>query len=85
MQNGNANSDHQIYKIDSSITEYSSQGVCVKISSNVWSLSYLILFIYIDVNYKDPVGPLPVRPMTAAGKRDDDFGDEILGNDLLPE
>lgn len=37
-----------------------------------------------DVIYSDPVGPLPTRPMTAAGKRDDDFGDEELGDDLLP-
>ncbi|EZA59408.1 intraflagellar transport protein 88 homolog isoform X2 [Ooceraea biroi] len=36
-------------------------------------------------NYADPIGPLPTRPMTAAGKRDDDFGDEELGDDLLPE
>lgn len=35
--------------------------------------------------YVDPIGPLPTRPMTAAGKRDDDFGDEELGVDLLPE
>ncbi|EFN77453.1 Intraflagellar transport protein 88-like protein [Harpegnathos saltator] len=40
---------------------------------------------YQGVNYVDPVGPLPTRPMTAAGKRDDDFGDEELGDDLLPE
>lgn len=33
----------------------------------------------------DPIGPLPTRPMTAAGKREDDFGDEELGDDLLPE
>ncbi|OXU19875.1 hypothetical protein TSAR_011846 [Trichomalopsis sarcophagae] len=38
-----------------------------------------------DLNYADPVGLLPTRPMTAAGKRDDDFGDEVLGEDLLPE
>ncbi|XP_023318131.1 intraflagellar transport protein 88 homolog [Trichogramma pretiosum] len=38
-----------------------------------------------DSHYIDPVGPLPVRPMTAAGKRDDDFGDEELGAELLPE
>ncbi|XP_044011055.1 intraflagellar transport protein 88 homolog isoform X2 [Aphidius gifuensis] len=37
-----------------------------------------------EVNYADPIGPLPTRPMTAAGKRDDDFGDEELGDDLLP-
>ncbi|XP_011637194.1 intraflagellar transport protein 88 homolog [Pogonomyrmex barbatus] len=40
---------------------------------------------YQGTNYVDPVGPLPTRPMTAAGKRDDDFGDEELGDDLLPE
>ncbi|XP_011303596.1 intraflagellar transport protein 88 homolog [Fopius arisanus] len=37
-----------------------------------------------DVHFNDPIGPLPARPMTAAGKRDDDFGDEELGDDLLP-
>ncbi|KAL6435070.1 hypothetical protein ACFW04_005280 [Cataglyphis niger] len=36
-------------------------------------------------SYIDPIGPLPTRPMTATGKRDDDFGDEELGDDLLPE
>ncbi|XP_012062636.1 PREDICTED: intraflagellar transport protein 88 homolog [Atta cephalotes] len=40
---------------------------------------------YQSSSYADPVGPLPTRPMTAAGKRDDDFGDEELGDDLLPE
>ncbi|XP_014475343.1 PREDICTED: intraflagellar transport protein 88 homolog [Dinoponera quadriceps] len=40
---------------------------------------------YQGSNYIDPIGPLPTRPMTAAGKRDDDFGDEELGDDLLPE
>ncbi|XP_018374405.1 PREDICTED: intraflagellar transport protein 88 homolog [Trachymyrmex cornetzi] len=40
---------------------------------------------YQSSSYVDPVGPLPTRPMTAAGKRDDDFGDEELGDDLLPE
>ncbi|KAG5331020.1 IFT88 protein, partial [Acromyrmex charruanus] len=40
---------------------------------------------YQSSSYADPIGPLPTRPMTAAGKRDDDFGDEELGDDLLPE
>ncbi|XP_028045924.2 intraflagellar transport protein 88 homolog [Monomorium pharaonis] len=40
---------------------------------------------YQSTSYADPIGPLPTRPMTAAGKRDDDFGDEELGDDLLPE
>ncbi|XP_066598003.1 intraflagellar transport protein 88 homolog [Prorops nasuta] len=35
--------------------------------------------------YTDLIGPLPTRPMTSAGKRDDDFGDEELGDDLLPQ
>ncbi|XP_014598045.1 PREDICTED: intraflagellar transport protein 88 homolog isoform X3 [Polistes canadensis] len=38
-----------------------------------------------NITYTDPIGPLPTRPMTAAGKRDDDFGEEELGPDLLPE
>ncbi|KAG7213803.1 hypothetical protein KM043_003020 [Ampulex compressa] len=41
--------------------------------------------VEMSTNYEDPVGPLPARPMTAAGRRDDDFGDEELGDDLLPE
>ncbi|XP_033225474.1 intraflagellar transport protein 88 homolog [Belonocnema kinseyi] len=40
---------------------------------------------HINTSYSDPIGALPARPMTAAGKRDDDFGDEELGDDLLPE
>ncbi|XP_015519065.1 intraflagellar transport protein 88 homolog isoform X2 [Neodiprion pinetum] len=40
---------------------------------------------HINTNYSDPVGPLPSRPMTSAGKKDEDFGDEELGDDLLPE
>lgn len=40
---------------------------------------------YTGTPYVDPVGPLPTRPMTSAGKRDDDFGDEELGDDLLPQ
>ncbi|XP_011499901.1 PREDICTED: intraflagellar transport protein 88 homolog [Ceratosolen solmsi marchali] len=39
----------------------------------------------LDTHYVDPVGSLPTRPMTAAGKKDSDFGDEQLGVDLLPE
>ncbi|XP_043251743.1 intraflagellar transport protein 88 homolog isoform X2 [Colletes gigas] len=38
-----------------------------------------------STSYVDPVGPLPIRPMTSIGKRDDDFGDEELGDDLLPQ
>ncbi|XP_014211736.1 intraflagellar transport protein 88 homolog isoform X2 [Copidosoma floridanum] len=39
----------------------------------------------IDFNSQNPVGPLPIRPMTATGKRDDEFDNEELGADLLPE
>ena len=42
----------------------------------------------VDTNYSDPLGPAPQRPMTSAGNRgqnDDDFGDEEIGDDLLPE
>lgn len=41
----------------------------------------------IDASYTDPLGPQPERPKTAARKRteEDDFADEELGEDLLPE
>lgn len=42
----------------------------------------------IDASYSDPIGDLPPRPRTAARTKmvdDDDFGDEELGDDLLPE
>ncbi|XP_072019243.1 intraflagellar transport protein 88 homolog isoform X2 [Amphiura filiformis] len=42
----------------------------------------------VDASYVDPLGPSAERPKTAARKRDvaeDDFGDEELGDDLLPE
>lgn len=41
----------------------------------------------LDVSYPDPLGPLPPRPRTGAGKPVDfeEFGDEQLGDDLLPE
>ena len=39
-----------------------------------------------DITYSDPLGPAAERPKTAAAKkRDDDFDDEELGDDLLPE
>lgn len=41
----------------------------------------------LDAGYSDPLGPLPERPRTGMGKPMDydDFGDEALGDDLLPE
>ncbi|XP_048789354.1 intraflagellar transport protein 88 homolog isoform X1 [Lagopus muta] len=41
----------------------------------------------IDASYTDPLGPQAERPKTAARKRteEDDFADEELGEDLLPE
>ncbi|XP_040477186.1 intraflagellar transport protein 88 homolog isoform X3 [Ursus americanus] len=41
----------------------------------------------IDASYVDPLGPQAERPKTAAKKRidEDDFADEELGDDLLPE
>ncbi|XP_077154487.1 intraflagellar transport protein 88 homolog isoform X2 [Ranitomeya variabilis] len=41
----------------------------------------------IDVSYVDPLGPQMERPKTAAKKRveDEEFADEELGDDLLPE
>ncbi|KAM3607785.1 uncharacterized protein V6R79_013939 [Siganus canaliculatus] len=41
----------------------------------------------IDASYVDPLGPQLERPKTGAKKRveDDDFADEELGDDLLPE
>ncbi|XP_008066175.1 intraflagellar transport protein 88 homolog isoform X2 [Carlito syrichta] len=41
----------------------------------------------IDASYVDPLGPQVERPKTAARKRseEDDFADEELGGDLLPE
>uniref|UniRef100_UPI003AAD858C intraflagellar transport protein 88 homolog isoform X4 n=1 Tax=Centroberyx gerrardi TaxID=166262 RepID=UPI003AAD858C len=41
----------------------------------------------LDASYVDPLGPQTERPKTAAKKRqeDDDFADEELGDDLLPE
>ena len=42
----------------------------------------------VDGSYSDPLGPLPDRPRTSVGPRnnaDEDFADEEIGDDLLPE
>ena len=43
-----------------------------------------------DATYVDPLGEAPARPKTAGRGRqpapiEDEFGDEELGDDLLPE
>lgn len=42
-----------------------------------------------DASYEDPLGPLEQRPRTAARRRDDtaddEFDNEELGDDMLPE
>lgn len=45
------------------------------------------VFIISDASYVDPLGPQMQRPKTAARKRneEDEFADEELGDDLLPE
>lgn len=46
-----------------------------------------IVFIILDASYVDPLGPQIQRPKTAARTRteEDEFADEELGDDLLPE
>ena len=42
----------------------------------------------VDGSYSDPLGPLPDRPRTSVGPRnniEEDFADEEIGDDLLPE
>jgi intraflagellar transport protein 88 len=44
----------------------------------------------VDASYSDPLGPLAERPHTSVGRKsqhqlEDEFGDEELGEDLLPE
>ncbi|KAJ1521467.1 hypothetical protein ONE63_003135 [Megalurothrips usitatus] len=42
----------------------------------------------LDASYSDPLGPAAERPRTSAGPRqipEDDFGDDDLGDELLPE
>ena len=55
---------------------------------------YIIYYIYkfsyfLDASYSDPLGDAPARPKTAARRNapaaEDEFGDEELGDDLLPD
>lgn len=46
-----------------------------------------LFLLCVDASYVDPLGPQMDRPKTGVKKRveDDDFADEELGDDLLPE
>ena len=42
----------------------------------------------LDPSYSDPLGPMPERPRTSGVVRpglEDEFADEEIGDDLLPE
>ena len=41
----------------------------------------------LDTSYADPLGPAPERPRTSGvrGAREEEFEDEEIGDDLLPE
>ena len=45
--------------------------------------------IVLDATYADPLGEAPARPKTAGRQRpqqaEDEFGDEEIGDDLLPD
>lgn len=49
----------------------------------------ILLYFLIDASYSDPLGDAPARPKTAARRNpqpaEDEFGDEELGDDLLPD
>ena len=49
---------------------------------------YPVFLSSLDATYSDPLGDAPARPKTAGRQRqpvDDEFADEELGDDLLPE
>lgn len=49
---------------------------------------YRFICDVIDATYADPLGPQAERPKTAARRRDepvDEFADEELDDDLLPD
>ena len=55
----------------------------------IFSLKFLIpTSLFADASYSDPLGEAPARPKTAGHRApviEDEFGDEELGDDLLPE
>ena len=50
---------------------------------------FTLLYFIVDASYSDPLGDAPARPKTAARRNpapaEDEFGDEELGDDLLPD
>lgn len=50
-------------------------------------MQYIKLFVPSDSSYVDPLGPLQERPKTSLRRKqdEDEFADEELGDDLLPE
>lgn len=52
-------------------------------------VSFCLFCSFIDATYADPLGEAPARPKTAGRQRpqqvEDEFGDEEIGDDLLPE
>ena len=61
-----------------------AEGNCFSFCYHLFSFFSLIA----DASYSDPLGPQLQRPMTAARRREDiqdEFADEELGDDLLPE
>lgn len=49
--------------------------------------SFTFTLSNLDASYVDPLGPQAERPKTALRKKmdEDEFADEELGDDLLPE
>jgi len=57
--------------------------------SRVYYCNFIIADPSIDATYADPLGEAPARPKTAGRQRpqqvEDEFADEEIGDDLLPE
>lgn len=49
----------------------------------------LLNYPILDASYADPIGEAPLRPKTAGGhgrpQVEDEFADEEIGDDLLPD
>lgn len=58
-------------------------------TGNKFKSFFFLSCSFIDATYADPLGEAPVRPKTAGRQRpqqvEDEFGDEEIGDDLLPE